>query len=98
MCGYLSQAFERTKLMSRNMVTGKPSTWEKPGVDFPPHLSWDWVSHASYGGYRCGHYTVATGVSGALYAKAVSPGRCNTPGIYILLDNEYGFKHVISVN
>jgi hypothetical protein len=26
MCGYLSQAFERTKHMSRNMVTGKPST------------------------------------------------------------------------
>jgi hypothetical protein len=24
--------------------------------------------------------------------------RCNTPGVYILLDNEYGFKHVISVN
>jgi hypothetical protein len=23
---------------------------------------------------------------------------CNTPGIYILLDNEYEFKHVISVN
>jgi hypothetical protein len=23
---------------------------------------------------------------------------CNTPGIYILLDNEYGFKHVISMN
>jgi hypothetical protein len=23
---------------------------------------------------------------------------CNTPGVYILLDNEYGFKHVISVN
>jgi hypothetical protein len=26
MCGYLSQAFERTKHMSENMVTGKPST------------------------------------------------------------------------
>jgi hypothetical protein len=26
MCGYLSQAFERTKHMSRNMVTVKPST------------------------------------------------------------------------
>jgi hypothetical protein len=25
-------------------------------------------------------------------------GRCNTPGVYILLDNEYGFKHVISVD
>jgi hypothetical protein len=23
---------------------------------------------------------------------------CNTPGVYIPLDNEYGFKHVISVN
>jgi hypothetical protein len=22
----------------------------------------------------------------------------NTPGVYILLDNEYGFKHVISVD
>jgi hypothetical protein len=26
MCGYLSQAFERTKHMLGNMVTGKPST------------------------------------------------------------------------
>jgi hypothetical protein len=75
MCGYLSQAFERTKHMSRNMVTGKPSTWVKPGTDFPPHSSWDWVSHASYGGYKCGHSTAATEVSGALYAKAVCPGR-----------------------
>jgi hypothetical protein len=25
-----------------------------------------------------------------------SDGWCNTPGVYILLDNEYGFKHVIS--
>jgi hypothetical protein len=23
---------------------------------------------------------------------------CNTPGVYISLDNEYGFKHVISVD
>jgi hypothetical protein len=23
---------------------------------------------------------------------------CNTPGVYILLDNEYGFKHAISVD
>jgi hypothetical protein len=35
MCGYLSQAFEHTKHMSGNMVTGKPSTWVKSGVDFP---------------------------------------------------------------
>jgi hypothetical protein len=38
-CGYLSHAFERTKHMSRNMVTDKPSTLVKPGVDFSPHLS-----------------------------------------------------------
>jgi hypothetical protein len=25
-------------------------------------------------------------------------GTCNTPGVYSLLDNEYGFKHVISVD
>jgi hypothetical protein len=25
-----------------------------------------------YGGYNCGHYTAAPGVSGALYAKVVS--------------------------
>jgi hypothetical protein len=74
MCGYLSQAFERTKHMSGNMVTGKPSTWVKSGVDFIPHATWDWVSHASYGGYKCGHCTAAAGVSGALYAKAVRPG------------------------
>jgi hypothetical protein len=64
MCGYLSQAFEHTKHMSWNMVTGKPSTWVK-----------DCVSHASYGGYKCGHCTVAAGVSEALYAKGVSPDR-----------------------
>jgi hypothetical protein len=75
MCGYLSQAFERTKHMSGNMVTGKPSTWVKLGVDFIPHATWDWVSHASYGGYKCGHCTAAAGVSGPLYAKAVRPGR-----------------------
>jgi hypothetical protein len=75
MCGYLSQAFEHTKHMSGYMVTGKPSTWVKPGTDFSPHSSWDWVSHASYSGYKCGHYTAAAGVSGALYDKAVSPGR-----------------------
>jgi hypothetical protein len=75
MCGYLSQAFERTKHMSGIMVTDKPSTWVKPGADFIPHATWDWVSHASYGGYKCGHYTTAAGVSGALYAKAVRPGR-----------------------
>jgi hypothetical protein len=75
MCGYLSQVFERTKHMSGNMVTGKPSTWVKSGADFSPHLTWDWVSHASYGGYKCGHFTAAAGVSGALYAKMVSPDR-----------------------
>jgi hypothetical protein len=79
MCGYLSQVFERTNHMSGNMVTGKPSTWVKPGADFPPHLSWDWVSHASYGGYKCGQCTTAAVVIGALYAKAVSPGRCWGP-------------------
>jgi hypothetical protein len=30
--------------------------------------------------------------------KILLRGGCNTPGVYILLDNEYGFKHVISVN
>jgi hypothetical protein len=25
-------------------------------------------------------------------------GVCNTPGVYIPLDNEYGIKHVISVD
>jgi hypothetical protein len=75
MCGYLSQAFEHTKHMLGNMVTGKPSTRVKPGTDFSRHSSRDLVSHASNGGYKCGHCTTATGVSGALYAKAVSPGR-----------------------
>jgi hypothetical protein len=75
MCGYLSQAFERTKLLLGNMVTDKRSTWVKSGADFPPHLSWDWVSHASFGGYKCGHCMAAAGVSGALCANAVSPGR-----------------------
>jgi hypothetical protein len=47
MCGYLSQAFECTKHMSGNMVTGKPSTWVKLGADFTPHATWDWVSHTA---------------------------------------------------
>jgi hypothetical protein len=37
----MNQALESTKHMSGNMVTGKPSTWVKPGADFIPHLSWD---------------------------------------------------------
>jgi hypothetical protein len=41
MCGYLSQAFERTKHKSENMVTDKPNTWVKPGADFIPHATWD---------------------------------------------------------
>jgi hypothetical protein len=45
--------------MSGNMVTGKPSTWVKPDADFIPHLSWDVVSHASYGGCKFSHYTAA---------------------------------------
>jgi hypothetical protein len=61
--------------MSGNMVTGKPSTWVKSGADFIPHATWDWVSHSRYGGYKCGHCTTTAGVSGALYAKAVRPGR-----------------------
>jgi hypothetical protein len=44
MCGTMSQVFERTKHMSGDMVTSKPSTWVKPGVDFTPHLSWDVVT------------------------------------------------------
>jgi hypothetical protein len=75
MCGYLSQTFESTKHMSGNMVTGKPSTWVKPSANFPPHFSWDGVSHASYGGCKCSHCTAVAGVSGALHAKAVSLGR-----------------------
>jgi hypothetical protein len=58
----------------------------KPGVDFSPHLSLDWVSHASYGGYKCSHCTAAAGVTGALYAKAVSPGRergIDGDGLYV---------------
>jgi hypothetical protein len=86
MCGYLSQAFESTRHMSGNMVTSKPSTWVKPGANFPPYLSWNWVSHASYGGYKCGHCMAVAEVSGALYAKAVSPGRewgINGDGWYV---------------
>jgi hypothetical protein len=29
---------------------------------------------------------------------ALDKGNCNTPGVYIPLDNEYGFKHAISVD
>ena len=46
----------------------------KPGADFTPHASLDWASHASYGGYKCDQCMAVAGVSGALYAKAVSPG------------------------
>jgi hypothetical protein len=30
--------------------------------------------------------------------KAAEGNLCNTPGVYIPLDNEYGIKHVISVD
>jgi hypothetical protein len=30
--------------------------------------------------------------------EAGSKGECNTPGVYRLLDNENGFKHIISVD
>jgi hypothetical protein len=43
------------------------------GRGLSPSLVLRPVSHASYGGYKCGHCTMAAGVSGALYAKAVSP-------------------------
>jgi hypothetical protein len=33
------------------------------------------VSHASYGGCKCSHCTSTVGVSGALHANAVGPGR-----------------------
>jgi hypothetical protein len=33
---------------------------------------------------------------GCTHAKLLQS--CNTPGVYIPLDNEYGIKHVISVN
>jgi hypothetical protein len=39
MCGYLSQALERTKHMLGNMVTGKPSTRLKLGADLTPHTT-----------------------------------------------------------
>jgi hypothetical protein len=61
MCGYLSQAFERTRHMSKNMVTDKPSTWLNLPADFTPDWTWDGVSHASYGGYKCGRCTAAAG-------------------------------------
>ena len=44
-------------------------------ADFAPHATLDVVSHSGYGGYKCGHCTAAAEVSGALYAKAVRPGR-----------------------
>jgi hypothetical protein len=43
---YLCQAFERTKHMSGNMVTDKPSTWLNLLADFTPHWTWEGVSHA----------------------------------------------------
>jgi hypothetical protein len=30
--------------------------------------------------------------------KTEASAVCNTPGVYIPLDNEYGYKHVRSVN
>jgi hypothetical protein len=56
------------------MVTGKPSTWVKPGADFIPHLSWDVVSHAGLWWVQVQPLLGGVRVSGALHAKAVSPG------------------------
>jgi hypothetical protein len=61
MCGYLSQAFECTKHMSKNMVTDKTSTRLNLSADFTPHWTWYGFSHASYGGYKCGRCTTAAG-------------------------------------
>ena len=43
------------------------------------------------------HLDAATTVC-RLLAAAATPPHCNTPDVYIPLDNEYGFKHEISVN
>jgi hypothetical protein len=41
------------------MVTDKPSTWLNLPADFTPHWTWDGVSHASYGWYKCDLCTMA---------------------------------------
>jgi hypothetical protein len=96
MCGTVSQAFKRTKHMSENVVTCKPSIWVKLGVDFPPHLSWDVVSNASYGGCKCSHCTTAAEFSEAFHSKAVGPGReRGIDGVTPLVLQELKFLHGI---
>jgi hypothetical protein len=73
MCGYLSQAFEFTKHMSGNMVTGKRSTRLNVPADFTPHWTWDGFSHASYGGYKCGCCTVAAGDNWSIVRQGCEP-------------------------
>jgi hypothetical protein len=43
-----------------------------------------------------GTRAVAAALRGGLGVAML--GLCNTPGVYIPLDNEYGFKHVISMD
>jgi hypothetical protein len=56
------------------------------GRGFYPSLVLRGVSHASYGGCKCSHFTTAAEVSGALHTKAVSPGRergIDGDGLYV---------------
>jgi hypothetical protein len=48
-------------------------------------------------GTKCQFYTNHKRLKYIFTQKDLNLRQCNTPGVYILLDNEYGFKHVISV-
>jgi hypothetical protein len=59
--------------MSGNMVTDKPSTWLNLSTDFTPHWTWDGVSHASYGGYKCSRCTAAAGDNWSILRQGREP-------------------------
>jgi hypothetical protein len=70
MCGYLSQAFECTKHMSGNMVTGKPSTCLQTLPLIGPETGSPMLAMV---GTSAAVARWQPGTIGALYAKVVSP-------------------------
>jgi hypothetical protein len=51
------------------------------------------------GALEPGGRTAVGAVESLLTSSCFRKGaECNTPSVYILLDNEYGFKHAISVD
>jgi hypothetical protein len=83
-------------------MLGSSSSSEPVGPEVEAAVNRSQDDHIWYPG-RSGYALVKARRSGVAWwieaeSKGNRMGNCNTPGVYILLDNEYGFKHVISVD